>query len=69
MNKEDIDNLLYYYGKLSYMYYNTTDYLIRRPYAKAMNDVNDLLGLPLVSTRYIDYPKLLKEIKDENTNI
>lgn len=69
LSKEDINNLLFYYGELSYIYYNTTDYLIKISYANTMNEINYLLVLPLVSSQYIDYKKILKEIKDEDTNI
>ena len=69
LSKKELNNLLFYYGELSYIYYNTTGYLIKRQYANAMNEINYLLGLPLVSSQYIDYKKILKEIKDEDTNI
>ena len=69
MNKEDLDNLLFYYGELSYVYYNSTDYLIKHKYLKEMNKVNDLLALPRVRRTFYDYLYLLDKIKDENTNI
>ena len=69
LSKKSIDNLLFYYGELSYIYYNSTDYLIKRQYGTLMNQVNDLLALPRIRRTFYDYLYLLDKLENENTNI